>query len=1082
MVKPGYKQTKIGVIPEDWETSSLSAAFQKLEAGVSVNSDNSLSSEYHILKTSAVHDGVVDTAETKPVIPQDYLRLKCPLVKGSIIISRMNTPALVGECGFTKDAKTGTYLPDRLWQIQNFNKSSFDFVWLNYLLNTKQYRDAVRATATGTSNSMKNISKERMLDIEIPRPPINEQENIAAALSEVDELINLVEKQIDKKKAIKQGAIQELLTGKRRLPGFSGEWRYFNLKLIFQYVCNNAAAIRVDIDSLRRFLRQMQSLDGDITAHNTTYVDRALERDKDYFDNILKQIDPNIQLDEEQRRAVITDDDYCLLVAGAGAGKTTTMAAKVKYLVEKKSIDPGEIIVISYTNKAIGELRDRINKGLGIPAKICTFHAFAYDIVKQFSAEPPEINFSSQQIIFDMLEKSIFHNKQLMRNLVLFLGYYFDLSEDVFKFTDLNQYHLYKAAQDFETLKSGLGEYIKKVEQQRTKKTRTITGEYLRSMQEVQIANFLYLNGLDYEYERVYPFGSPSRNKKYTPDFYISQGEHSVWLEHYALSESGYNSLFTPQQRQRYLRAISDKRRLHKTNKTTLLETWSFYTDRRPLLDHLKEVLENEGFILKPRNLEEVYKKIVETGKDKYIYKLIIFMMKFIEQYKTTGYDDGGFAILRERTDNPRTLLFLDIAEQVYHHYQSVLKQRNQIDFADMINDAHFYLQEIERQNVMLPYKYIIIDEFQDIARQRFNLTKRLSQITQAKVVAVGDDWQSIYAFSGSDITLFTRFLELMGAGTELKITHTYRNSQELIDIAGGFVQRNTSQIRKQLISPKHLENPIVLEVFDDSIKPMERLADTIEHVIGEIISEYGEQSSILLIGRYNYDMYKLYRTNRFSELPGGAIRSEKYPNAKITFMTAHSSKGLGYDNVILINMFEGKFGFPCQIEDDPIIKLVTYEDNSMPFAEERRLFYVAMTRTKNRVYIAAPKTKPSRFLVELIKDFNIPHDDELNMQVVDLFNLRCPVCGFPLKYEFNKNYGLNLWICTNEAELCDFMTNDRTHMHDILKCPKCTDGYLIVKKNPKNGDIFYGCTNYLNEEKKCTYMVPLESGHMKDD
>ena len=124
-------------------------------------------------------------------------------------------------------------------------------------------------------------------------------------------------------------------------------------------------------------------------------------------------------------------------------------------------------------------------------------------------------------------------------------------------------------------------------------------------------------------------------------------------------------------------------------------------------------------------------------------------------------------------------------------------------------------------------------------------------------------------------------------------------------------MQRNSSQIRKQLISPKHLENPIVLEVFDDSVKPMEQLANTIEHIIGEIISEYGERSSILLIGRYNYDMYKLYRTNRFSELPGGAIRSEKYPNAKITFMTAHSSKGLGYDNVILINMFEGKFGFP---------------------------------------------------------------------------------------------------------------------------------------------------------------------------
>lgn len=845
-------------------------------------------------------------------------------------------------------------------------------------------------------------------------------------------------------------------------------------KLIFQYVCNNAAALRIETDVLRRFLRQMETLDVDVTAHNNAYVDRILQRDKEYFDNILKQIDPKIQLDEEQRRAVITDDDYCLLVAGAGAGKTTTMAAKVKYLVDKKHIDPSEIIVISYTNKAIGELRERINKGLGISAKICTFHAFAYDIVKQFSAEPPEINFSSQQIIFDMLEKAIFHNKQLMRNLVLFLGYYFDLAEDAFEFPDLNQYHLYRAAQDFETLKSGLGQYIKKVEQQRTKRTRTITGEYLRSMQEVQIANFLYLNGLDYEYERVYPFGSPSRNKKYTPDFYISQGEHSAWLEHYALSESGYNSLFDLKQRSRYLQAISDKRRLHKTNRTTLLETWSFYSDRRPLLEHLKDVLEGEGFILKPRNPEEVYKKIVETGKDKYIYKLILFMREFIEQYKTTGYDEGGFSILRKKTDNPRTLLFLEIAEQVYYHYQSVLKQRNQIDFADMINDAHFYLQEIERQNIPLPYRYIIIDEFQDIARQRFNLTKRLSQITQAKVVAVGDDWQSIYAFSGSDITLFTRFLELMGAGTELKITHTYRNSQELIDIAGGFVQKNSTQIRKQLVSPKRLENPIVIEVFDDSFKPMVQLANTVEQIIGEILSEYGEKSSILLIGRYNYDMYKLYQTGQFKELSAGRVKSEKYPSANITFMTAHSSKGLGYDNVILINMFEGKFGFPCQIEDDPIMKLVTYEDNSMPFAEERRLFYVAMTRTKNRVYIAAPKVRPSRFLVELIRDFKIPHSEELNMQVADLFSLRCPICGCPLKYEFNKNYGLNLWICTNEAELCDFMTNDKVHMHDILKCPKCADGYLIVRKNPKNGDVFYGCTNYHNEKKQCTNMIPL--------
>lgn len=472
----------------------------------------------------------------------------------------------------------------------------------------------------------------------------------------------------------------------------------------------------------------------------------------------------------------------------------------------------------------------------------------------------------------------------------------------------------------------------------------------------------------------------------------------------------------------------------------------------------------------------------LEREKDYFdhIYKLIYFMMHFIEQYKTTGYDDGGFAILRNKTDNPRTLLFLDIAEQVYQHYQSVLKQRNQLDFADMINDAHFYLQEIERQNLELPYKYIIIDEFQDIARQRFNLTKRLSEITKAKVVAVGDDWQSIYAFSGSDITLFTRFLELMGTGTELKITHTYRNSQELIDIAGGFVQKNSAQIKKQLISPKHLENPIVIESFDDSSKTMKNLAGKTEDIIGKILTEFGDKKTILLIGRYNYDLYKLCNTGLFKEGPSSQVQSVKYPKANITFMTAHSSKGLGYDNVILINMFEGKFGFPCQIEDDPIMKLVTYEDTSMPFAEERRLFYVAMTRTKNRVYIVTPQNKPSRFLIELIKDFHLPHDEKINMQTVDLFSLRCPTCGFPLKYEFNKNYGLNLWICTNEVEVCDFMTNDKVHKHDIFKCPKCSDGYMIVRMNPRNGDVFYGCTNYYSDNNKCKNMIPLEKEDRK--
>jgi DNA helicase-2/ATP-dependent DNA helicase PcrA len=223
---------------------------------------------------------------------------------------------------------------------------------------------------------------------------------------------------------------------------------------------------------------------------------------------------------------------------------------------------------------------------------------------------------------------------------------------------------------------------------------------------------------------------------------------------------------------------------------------------------------------------------------------------------------------------------------------------------------------------------------------------------------------------------------------------------------------------------------------------------------IAAFVQEHKEQGQDYLLTDY------LQEVSLLSDVDESESQSED----KLTLMTVHSAKGLEFKVVFVVGMEENLF--PSQMSMDSVRGL----------EEERRLFYVAMTRTKNRVYIATPKHKPSRFLVELIKDYKLPLSEEINMQTVDLFNLRCPVCGFPLKYEFNKNYGLNLWICTNEAEVCDFMTNDKVHKHDICKCPKCRDGYLIVKMNPKNGNVFYGCTNYYNDEKKCGHMITLSS------
>jgi len=228
MVKPGYKQTEIGVIPEDWAVLPISNAVESLEAGVSVNSvDEKQKVSSHsesILKTSAVSNGRFIPEESKKVAPRDLSRLKCSPRADSIIISRMNTPELVGECGYVLHDYVDLFLPDRLWMTKRQQQNNSSMRWMAYLLSSKPQKTRIRELATGTSGSMKNLSKPSLMDLHIAFPSLPEQQAIATALSDADELIGSLEQLLTKKRQIKQGAMQELLTGKKRLSGFSGEW------------------------------------------------------------------------------------------------------------------------------------------------------------------------------------------------------------------------------------------------------------------------------------------------------------------------------------------------------------------------------------------------------------------------------------------------------------------------------------------------------------------------------------------------------------------------------------------------------------------------------------------------------------------------------------------------------------------------------------------------------------------------------------------------------------------------------------------------------------------------------------------
>lgn len=847
------------------------------------------------------------------------------------------------------------------------------------------------------------------------------------------------------------------------------------------YYCSANGVPAAEVEAfLRNYvdIANLESGSESIHRHNQTFLKRHLESKKDYLDNILKSVDPVISLDAEQRCVVLSDEDYTLVIAGAGAGKTTTVAAKVRYLVEKQHVNPEQILVISFTNKAVGELQDKINKALKIKCPVTTFHSTGYAILRK--QDPAGKNIRDGGFLFNIvnnyLKSNILEQPELVDKLILFFGSYFDAP---YEGDDLNSFFNYISKADFTTLKGNMSEYTEEIINKRTGNRISIAHEALRSAQEVQIANFLYLNKIDYAYEKPYKYNIIRAHKPYTPDFTITQSDHVAYIEHFGITQDGRNNRYNQEQLNRYKAAINDKVKLHRQHGTELIYTFSSYNDGRPLLVHLEEELKAHGFTLEPRSSKEVFDKIVSTEENKYILKLVKLVCTFIQNFKTNGFNTEKFYEWESKTTNERTKLFLDVCQQCYLEYTKRLKQQHAVDFEDMINESARILREQKNSGVKLDFKYIIVDEYQDISRQRFDLTKALSEVCDAKIIAVGDDWQSIYAYAGARIELFTQFKKAMGYGEELKITKTYRNAQEVIDIAGGFIQQNESQLKKALVSPKHITNPIVIQTYTEDVdrKQFEGkggryflIGKTVETAMEKILSE-NPKSSILLLGRYGFDAFNLGKSADFQYNPDdGSVRSHRFPDIKIEFMTVHRAKGLGYDNVIIINARNELYGFPSQIQKDPVLKYVVKGDYSIDYAEERRLFYVALTRTKNRVYIITPEQHPSQFVTELLRDYPlVTMDGQLNDQSTDnLKNIkRCPICGYPMQLRYKPHIGLKLWICSNEPEICDFMTNDlRGGDLSIIKCDECQDGYLIVREGKE--EPFLGCTNYKDDKTGC--------------
>jgi len=730
-------------------------------------------------------------------------------------------------------------------------------------------------------------------------------------------------------------------------------------------------------------------IDFDLEKYNEKVLERDYINYKEYFEKMYYGIDNNIKLDKEQIKAILADEDYSLIIAGAGTGKTTTMASKVKYLVDIKKIDPSKILVLSYTKKATEELEKRIVLDFGIDAKVTTFHSLGLMHIREKFKDRKCVGIDSNQreeIFLEYFKTNIFPYKYKIKELVKIFDKKIINKKYVFSKGFLNNYEKYSTFDEyFENYKQRKLEEIENIKEYNDKTIeekinnseiiKTIKGEVVKSKGEAIIANFLYRNNIDYEYELVYPEHMPER-RVYKPDFTLILNNEKIYLEYFGLSNYKENEL------NRYNKIKNIKEKYHKDNSNKFIKI--DYQPNEDILLNLEKQLIKFGFKLKEKTELEIFNTLLDNNKFAEFFNYKNFIFDVIDTIKSSTKRDDANEIIDEYIKSLSPKGIIETEEQYmalrqynyiidfYNYYKNKLftPEVYTFDFSDMIYYADKYIDEIGRNN-KLNFEYLIIDEYQDISKQRYSLTKKIAIRNKAKVVAVGDDWQSIYAFSGSKIEYIYNFLDYFEGAKLLKITNTYRNSQQLINYSGTFIMKNEDQIKKELFSDKRLGNPIKIEYFEEDEE-----YKTLKEVIKRIHKQ-NKEHNILVLGRYKYNIEDCFEDPELKDEIGTKIEYLGYEDIRIDGMTIHKSKGLTADEVIVLgldNNFPNKknnyFWLEYLFKSFP-------DEEKIPFAEERRLFYVALTRTKNYVYLLVDKNEKNQsvFIKEIkkiIEDNNI--------------------------------------------------------------------------------------------------------------
>ncbi|MCF1449903.1 AAA family ATPase [Agrobacterium vitis] len=725
--------------------------------------------------------------------------------------------------------------------------------------------------------------------------------------------------------------------------------------------------------------------------YNDAFVLTELSRYRSFFDDLDGR-----SLSDQQREACIRLEDNNLLVASAGSGKSATMVGKVAYVLDKQLCRPEEILVLAFNKSAADELKERIARQLAVDStnlecKVTTFHALGRGIIEEVEGRPPQL---ADWVDHPAGEAKVI--ERIIGELVC--------SDPEFAGLWVNLLVLHPKADIPAEVFDSKADYERYLSARRRNGNATVgtmAGVHVKSLQEQTIVNWLWLNSVEFEYERQIPIEEDNGEIRYVhPDFHYPAS--NTIHEHLAINAGGSSPF------ENYVTHAENKMAAYRKAGMDVFQTTSAQAGNGLLTTALEAEITRRGIPLERKSYTAIVKAL-EPVVIKHYHKLIAVCIKHIRASHLT------LDMLLERAkslhDRTRAREFAEIVWKVTEAYSRKLEEDHRIDFDSMIANA---TRLVETGRYRSPYSLILIDEFQDISEPRANLIKALKhQKSFTKIFAVGDDWQSIYRFAGSDITIFTQFEANFGASWQGRLEQTYRCNELIAETAANFVQRNPIQLKKSVRStrPAIPRSIRVIPIEGGGNKPdfgdaCLRLLKRLDTFLGGISTQWRNDE------RQKLKVMVLWRYNQLDPFRGAP---PKFEHIEVSGQSFHRAKGLEADYTVLLDVSEGDYGVPSRIEDDELLNLVMPRPETFEFAEERRLFYVALTRASRGVFLLTSNREPSRYICELSEIAG----DDLRFETVEGGALnQCPTCRVGQLVERNGRNDSRFWGC-NQYPTC---------------------------------------------------------------